>query len=107
VSYLDWLPTIAHLVGAKVESSWRLEGRNVWPLLAHHETEVDEPVLYWNTGAAAAVLRGNWKLIAPQGQDMELYNLSKDPAEQTNLSGQASERQDLIQLLNDQKRLDR
>src|SRR5262245_32984742 len=34
ISYLDWLPTIGHLAGVEPKAEWKLEGRNVWPLLS-------------------------------------------------------------------------
>jgi len=49
-------------------------------------------MLYWNVGDSAAVLQDNWKLIVRQ-QDpnaVELFNLSRDAVEKTNLAAKES-----------------
>jgi arylsulfatase B len=88
VSYLDWVPTIARLAGAEPQAEWKLEGRDVWPLLAGKGEPPPARVLYWNDGRTAAVLSGDWKLIVSrrQPEKTELYNLADDPAEKTNLA---------------------
>ena len=92
VSYLDWCPTLAHLAGAQVSDQWKLEGRNVWPLLAGQAAKLPAPKLYWNVGDSVAVLQEDWKLIVRQ-QDpnaVELYNLARDAAEKTNRATEES-----------------
>jgi arylsulfatase A-like enzyme len=86
VSYLDWFPTLARLAGARVEDGWKVEGRDVWPLLAGDGPNPAPRALTWVTGNAAAVLDGDWKLIVPKrpAAAAELYNLADDPAEAMN-----------------------
>ena len=92
VSYLDWCPTLAHLAGAQVSDRWKLEGRNVWPLLVGQAAKLPASKLYWNVGDSVAVLQEDWKLIVRQ-QDpnaVELYNLARDAAEKTNRATEES-----------------
>jgi arylsulfatase A-like enzyme len=88
VSYLDWFPTFAHLAGAQLAPQWKLEGRNVWPLLAGEKQSPPATPLCWETPRAKGVLDGDWKLIVSTGKAaaLELYHLADDPAEQKNLA---------------------
>lgn len=103
MSYLDWFPTIGRLAGMEVAPAWRLEGRDVWPLLTGKGTPPADPVLYWNTGNARAVVDGNLKLIVPRAKAKaaELFDLAADPAEKRNL---AAEKPDVAAAL--RKKLD-
>jgi arylsulfatase A-like enzyme len=108
VSYLDWFPTIARLAGAEVESAWKLEGRDVAPLLRGEKPAAPPPALYWQTGRTQAVLDGDWKLIVgPRQGDAELYDLKDDPAEKTNRAGEQPRRVEALRkILAEQKKLD-
>jgi len=94
VSILDWFPTLAQLAGADIKAGWKLEGRDVGPLLKGDKTPVPPAVLYWNTGSAEGILDGDWKLIVPRRKDaaVELYYLKDDPAEKTNLAKEKPQR---------------
>jgi arylsulfatase A-like enzyme len=110
VSYLDWFPTFARLAGVRLEADWKLEGRDVWPLLANEGEKPAGPTLYWNSGNAAAVLDGDWKLIVPKrrASAVELYNLADDPEEKKNLAGMnAGKVEELRRILDRQKSRDR
>ncbi|HUY36105.1 MAG TPA: sulfatase-like hydrolase/transferase [Pirellulales bacterium] len=88
VSYLDWFPTLARLAGARREAAWKLEGRDVWPLLTGVGEKPAGPTLYWDIGAASALLDGDWKLILSRGrsESIELYHLADDPQEKNDLA---------------------
>lgn len=108
VSYLDWFPTFAHLAGAKIEVAWKLEGRDVEPLLTGARMPAPSP-LYWNTGRTRAVVEGDWKLIVPQrkGAPVELYNLGSDAAEKKNVADTNPRRvKELRLILDDQAKRD-
>jgi arylsulfatase A-like enzyme len=110
VSCLDWFPTVAHLAGTPMEAGWQIDGRDVWPLLTGEAQTPPPRILYWNTGSAAAVLAGNWKLIVPErkGSAVELYNLADDPKEEKNLAPEKPDKAEALrQILAEHKKLDR
>jgi arylsulfatase A-like enzyme len=84
LSVLDWLPTVADLVGAKISPSWQWEGKNILPQLTG-SPPVAARTLYWKTGAATALREGDWKLIeSRRGKSPpQLFNLAHDPLEKT------------------------
>jgi arylsulfatase A-like enzyme len=109
ISYLDWVPTLAHLAGAEVRPEWKSEGGDVWPLLTAKGTPPPARVLYWNIGSAAAVLSGDWKLIVSRRKPgaVELYNLAEDPQEKTNLADtQPRKVEEVRKLLTGEQKLD-
>ena len=80
VSLLDWFPTFASLAGAEVAEQWKIEGRNVWPILAGETPALAPPVFYWKTDAKQGLLKDDWKLIVPVSEvsTAELYNLAAE-----------------------------
>lgn len=110
VSFLDLLPTLGALAGAKLPANRPLDGINLQPLLAGRSIARKQP-LFWQYDRALgtmkfAVRSGDWKLLADaELQQVELYNLKTDVAERTEL---AASRPDLVsQLLPELKRLRR
>jgi arylsulfatase A-like enzyme len=108
VSYLDWFPTVAALAGVRPAADWKLEGRDVWPLLAGAGDTPADPVLYWNVGRATAVMDGSRKLIVPaKGKGAELYDVVAEPFEMRDL---AAEKPDVVAALREklaaQRKLD-
>jgi arylsulfatase A-like enzyme len=94
VSMLDWYPTFAKLAGAEVPASAKIEGRDVWPILARAKTKPANPVLYWNVGNKQAVLVDGWKLIVnAKNQKMELFDMQNEMLDQT-----GAQRDRLVQL---------
>jgi arylsulfatase A-like enzyme len=109
-SYLDVFPTFAGMAGVRIEAGWKLEGRNIRPLLAGEAGAPAVRPLYWNTGRLAGVLDGDWKLIVSERgpATVELYNLADDPAEAKNLARtSATKVAALRKILAEQKKLDR
>jgi arylsulfatase A-like enzyme len=106
ISYLDWFPTVAHLAGIEPAADWKLDGRNVWPVLTGAGKAAPAPPLYWNTGRDVGVLAGDWKLIV-RGKQVELYNLADDPGEKKNLADESAKKvEELRNVLADQQKLD-
>jgi len=108
VSYLDWFPTLAALTGVDT-AAWKLEGRNVWPILTRQKQVPAAPILYWNAGNTLGVLDGNWKLIVSKKkpETVELYNLADDPAENKDLAKEKPAKvEEMSKILAAQKKLD-
>jgi arylsulfatase A-like enzyme len=109
-SYLDVFPTLAGLAGVKVDPAWKLEGRDVWPILSG-SGKAPAATLYWNTGRQSGVLHGEKKLIVTRrgGKEMvEMYDLADDPGEKKDLAGaQPRTVETLRKVLAEQSRGDR
>lgn len=101
----DWYPTLLKLTGANVEQKLPLDGRDAWGTIAEGKPSPHEDILINATPFSGAIRSGDWKLVvngakAGTGFDgepiadldaktqFELFDLSKDPYEQTNLSEQ-------------------
>jgi len=103
---IDLLPTLAHACGidlAKVSTgSPKIDGVNVWDTLtgkpgAPHPRK---DLLFWQGWAKLEAIRvGDWKLYIKRVKGVPgsergpaLFNLAEDPAEETNVSADHSER---------------
>jgi arylsulfatase B len=88
ISSMDFFPTAARLAGAEVPSG--LDGRDLWPLLSGQQSAGPHEELFWRQGRRVALRRGDWKLVGRRLRDgdtrWELYNLSKDLAEEHDLA---------------------
>jgi arylsulfatase A-like enzyme len=83
---LDILPTALAAAGLEPPKDRPFDGRSLLPLL-RGQTKVLHEHLFWSEGGSSgewAVRSGNWKLLA-HGDQRELYDLVRDPGEQTNL----------------------
>jgi arylsulfatase A-like enzyme len=91
---IDWLPTLAGLAGIKINSE-DFDGEDVSAIWLGIDRERCQP-LFWKTDSVkspAGVRLGKWKMIYPTGKrgEIELYDLSVDPGERTNVAGQHPE----------------
>ncbi|CAN5286495.1 N/A [soil metagenome] len=66
----------------------RLEGVNLVPKLKKPDDSLAQRPLFWRVGggSAFAMREGSWKYIARGKQPVELYDLTRDPAEKTNVA---------------------
>ncbi len=103
MSEIDVLPTLVKLSGGEVPTDRKIDGRDVWPLLAG-QTSVSphDALFYFNGNQLQAVRSGAWKLaITPQGTGLpkgaaqpvkhggpRLYNLDSDIGELSDVSAQ-------------------
>jgi len=101
ISNLDILPTFSEWAHAALPAGRTLDGQNIAALLtgkANRKTFRHRPIYIVNHGVAEAVRYENWKYreaAAPSSQDpvtgnqgpilKELFNLSYDPSERTNV----------------------
>ncbi len=94
---MDFLPTIAHLVGAELPEDRRIDGVNIWPVLGGELADGEPPprneFLYFRGFDLEAVRRGPWKLSLKY---KALYNLDEDIGETTDVQ---SEHPDVVAAL--------
>ncbi|TWU07884.1 sulfatase [Stieleria varia] len=99
VSGIDWYPTLLDLVGVDVPADQDIDGVSLTPIL-HGKTIADRPLFwhyphYGNQGGepSSIITHDDWKLIHyhEDGRD-ELYHLSDDPAETTDVASQNPDR---------------
>ena len=94
---IDWMPTFCAIAGYKPERDLKWDGINVWPRLTAKSVIAESRVLYWATPRATAVRDGDFKLIVPSARPagaakVELFDLSKDPNEKSDLAAKMPER---------------
>lgn len=98
VSSLDLFPTLLDMAGLTPPADFRGDGLSLAGLLAGGAAPVRD-TFYWNNPAprpeqtadwlSSAIRVGDWKLIEfPEQKRLELYDLSKDVGESTNLAEQ-------------------
>lgn len=86
VSTLDLLPTFSAAAGATIPAGNKVDGVNLLPFLQGKGNGNPHDILFWWNLQYAAAMRGDWKLVVyinPPSQ--ELYNISTDPNETTNV----------------------
>ncbi|GAB3951706.1 arylsulfatase [Spirosoma harenae] len=93
-AFWDILPTFTELAGANAPG--RIDGISFVPTLTGKGVQKKHDYLYWEfheNGGRQAVRQGNWKAVRlqaiahPDGP-VELYDLSKDPAEAHNIANE-------------------
>jgi arylsulfatase A len=87
-AFWDWLPTLTELAGARTPPG--IDGASLVPtLLGRPEEQEGHDYLYWEYEGGQAVRMGDWKGIRlSQDDPVELYDLSADPAETTDVSAE-------------------
>ena len=105
VSGVDFYPTLLEICNLPLEPEQHLDGRSFLPALSGDNSFDREPI-YWhfphygNQGGTpgSAIRNGDWKLIEFfEENKLELYNISKDIGEQTNLVTNYPELTDKLQ----------
>ncbi len=85
-SMMDVLPTFARLGGATLPADRKLDGVDIWPVLAGDPaTPPRDQMLYFRGLTLEAVRSGPWKLHLAGG---ELYDVAKDLGESWNVAAQ-------------------
>jgi len=81
---LDIHPTAVAAAGGKLQASMKLDGVD---LVAHlNARTAPHNTLYWRFGGQLAVRKGDWKLADTAGEPPQLYNLTNDIGETSNLA---------------------
>jgi arylsulfatase A-like enzyme len=86
VSSLDLLPTAIAATEAPYTGTRPLDGKDLLPLLLGQNTRPPHEALYWRYHGHAAVLQDYWKLIVFDNGTTQLFNLTQDSGEHTNLA---------------------
>lgn len=100
VSTCDFFPTIAEATGASPDPDQALDGESIVPLLTGRKDGLTRDTLYWHfphsgrwQGFSGAIREGSWKMILSYVDDSAvLYDLTADPNETKDLSGEQPER---------------
>jgi len=87
---LDICRTALAVAGAEppTDPDHLLDGVNLLPLLTGQTTQLDPRDLFWRMGSERAVRRGEWKLVNSEGSGWELYKITEDIGEKSNLAAQ-------------------
>jgi arylsulfatase A-like enzyme len=89
VIQLDFVPTALAAAGAPAVTDTKFDGVNLLPYLTGENKTAPHDILYWRFGPQMAIRMGNWKLVKHNQSDArELYDLSKDIGEKTDLAQQ-------------------
>jgi arylsulfatase A-like enzyme len=86
---LDIFPTALAAAGISPRKKLKLDGVNLLPWLTSKQSKSPHDILYWRFKPAWAVREGNYKLVFALGEiKSQLFDLTKDPGETTDLSAQ-------------------
>lgn len=108
---MDFLPTIAGLVGAKLPDDRIIDGFDIWPILSGDPDAESsyEALYYYQDDRLQAVRSGEWKLhvYRPQtGITRLLYNLEEDIGESRDVSEEYPHVVERLEALADRARAD-
>lgn len=88
---VDVMPTVVELSGANYPAQWNqqeidpMEGVSLLPAFQGASKRKDRPI-YWEFSGNHAIRNGRWKLVAERSKEWELYDISMDRCETTDLS---------------------
>ncbi len=87
---VDIMPTILNLAGGHGNSERPFDGKDIWDSFAEGKSSPHEDLLLNVEFFRGAIIKGNWKLVkmATLPGKTELFDLSKDPGEKTNVADQ-------------------
>jgi arylsulfatase A-like enzyme len=87
---VDIMPTLLALAGGHGDPGHPFDGMDIWPVLTEGKPSPHDDILINVEVFRGAVRKGNWKLvkIALLPGKTELFDLSSDPGEKTNLADQ-------------------
>lgn len=93
ITAMDLLPTIARLTGSSLPGDRKIDGRDIWPILAGDEQAKSphEAFYYYRDDRLQAVRSGKWKLHVFRpgtGTTQMLFDLEADIGETTDVSRQ-------------------
>lgn len=88
IHMVDIFPTLVDLAGGSLTKGKPLDGKDVWGTITQGKPSPHKDLLINVEVIRGGIRQGNWKLIkvATLPGKTELYDLSKDPSETTNLA---------------------
>lgn len=103
--FADIMPTLAEVSGAEAKKG---DGRSILPaLLGKTDGQAKRDIFYWEAAPQQALRQGDWKAYrrAPEAP-IELYDLSKDIGETTDLASQMPDKVAELEKLMQESRTD-
>lgn len=99
IHVVDMLPTLAKLADASMAKCKPLDGLDIWPAVSEGKESSREELLYNVEPFRGAIREGQWKLVWKNllPSSLELFDLSADPNETTNLAEQHPEKVKALQ----------
>ena len=101
---VDIVPTILDVLEIEKPAEWDGEklpaapGESLLPAFAE-DTTIDRDFIWWMHEGNRAIRKGDWKLVAAEGDPWALYDLSTDRAESNNLASQHPEKVEELEAL--------
>ena len=83
---LDVLPTVVAAAGWRLPKDRPFDGVNLLPYLTGEKSSPPHDILFWRFRLPRAVRNGNWKLVSLAVGEPQLFDLSKDIGETTDLA---------------------
>jgi arylsulfatase A-like enzyme len=112
IHVVDWMPTLAAIVGFKTDADPKWDGRDLSPLLAKPKQDIYPSRCFywdWSNRYRVALRCGPWKILRNDPKaPWELYNLADDPYETKNLADENPNKlQNMLKLVEQEKSKDK
>ncbi len=94
IHVVDMYPTLVGLAAAQLGKNKPLDGLDVWPTISEGKPSPRTEIIYNVEPFRAGIRQGDWKLVwhTLLPSVVELYNITQDPSEKSNLAAQNPEK---------------
>jgi arylsulfatase len=89
--FIDFMPTFVEMSGAEYPAEFKgekivpMQGQSLLPIFQNSEGKRQKPI-FWQFGKGKAVRCENWRLVSDGGSPWNLYDMTADKTETTDLS---------------------